>query len=58
VISAATPARLEGHFRIEWKLAAQRTQAMAERTPLLLPVGIDEPKDREALGPKSFLSVP
>ena len=31
---------------------------MAEGAPFLLPVGIDEPKDREALGPKSFLSAP
>ena len=33
VISANTQARLEGYFRIEWKLAAQRTHAMAEATP-------------------------
>ena len=30
IISANTQARLEGYFRIEWKLAAQRTHAMAE----------------------------
>ena len=29
VISAATQSRLEGYFRLEWKLAAQRTQTMA-----------------------------
>ena len=28
VISAATQARREGYFRIEWKLAAQRTHGM------------------------------
>ena len=41
VISAATQARLEGYFRIEWKLAAQRTHAMAEEKPFLLPLVID-----------------
>ena len=38
VISAATQARREGYFRIEWKLAAQRTHAMADGTPFVLPV--------------------
>ena len=33
VISANTPARLEGYFRIEWKLAAQHTHAMTEAKP-------------------------
>ena len=37
VISAATQARLEGYFRIEWKLAAQRTHAMADEKAFLLP---------------------
>ncbi len=30
VISANTQARAEGYFRLEWKLAAQRTHTMAE----------------------------
>ncbi len=38
VISAATQARLEGYFRIEWKLAARRTRAMATAKAFLLPV--------------------
>lgn len=41
VISAATQTRLEGYFRIEWKLAARRTHAMAAAKAFLLPVVID-----------------
>src|SRR5438045_3229125 len=41
VISAATQARLEGYFRLEWKLAASRTHTMADAKPFLLPVVID-----------------
>ena len=57
VISAATPARREGYFRIEWKLAAQRTHAMADGTPFLLPIVIDDTKDSEALVPEEFRAV-
>ncbi len=57
VISAATQARREGYFRIEWKLAAQRTHAMADGTPFLLPVVIDGTKDGEALAPAEFKAV-
>jgi TolB-like protein/Flp pilus assembly protein TadD len=57
VISAATQARREGYFRIEWKLAAQRTHAMADGTPFLLPVVIDATRDTEALVPAEFRAV-
>ena len=57
VISAATQARLEGYFRIEWKLAAQRTHAMAEAKPFLLPVVIDVTRDAEAHVPAEFKTV-
>jgi len=57
VISAATQARREGYFRIEWKLAAQRTQAFADGTPFLLPVVIDATRDVEALVPDEFRAV-
>ncbi len=57
VISAATQARREGYFRIEWKLAAQRTHAMAEGTPFLLPVVIDATPEPEALVPAEFREV-
>lgn len=57
IISAHTQARREGYFRIEWKLAAQRTYAMADGTPFLLPVVIDGTRDTDALVPTEFKSV-
>lgn len=57
VISANTQSRLEGYFRIEWKLAAQRTHAMAEEKAFLLPVVIDATQDSDALVPSEFKSV-
>lgn len=57
LISANTQARREGYFRIEWKLAAQRTHAMADGTPFLLPIVIDGTKDKESLVPEEFRAV-
>ena len=57
VISAKTQARHEGYFRIEWKLAAQRSHAFADGTPFLLPVVIDATRDGEALVPEEFRAV-
>src|SRR2546423_3841275 len=41
VISANTQARQEGDFRLEWRLAGQRSHLMAEGRPVFLAVGID-----------------
>src|SRR5687767_6462177 len=57
VISVNTQARLEGYFRIEWKLAAQRTHAMAEEKTFLLPVVVDATRDIEAKVPVEFRAV-
>ncbi len=57
VVSAATQERLEGYFRIEWKLAAERTHAMAAARPFLLPVVIDTTRDAEAHVPTEFRTV-
>ncbi|OYU74744.1 MAG: hypothetical protein CFE45_34125, partial [Burkholderiales bacterium PBB5] len=57
VISAATQARREGYFRLEWKLAAQRTHAMADEKAFLLPVVIDDTRDAEAKVPGEFRAV-
>ena len=46
VISAATQARHEGYFRLEWKLAAQRTHMISERQVFLVPVVIDATRTR------------
>jgi TolB-like protein len=57
VISANTQARREGYFRLEWKLAAQRTHMMSDRTAFLLPVVIDATLDAEADVPAEFKAV-
>ncbi len=57
VISANTQARREGYFRLEWKLAAQRTHMIADGTPFLLPVVIDATRDAEAKVPAEFKAV-
>ncbi|MBI2813053.1 MAG: TIR domain-containing protein [Opitutae bacterium] len=57
VISANTQARREGYFRLEWKLAAQRTHMIADGTPFLLPVVIDATRDAAALVPPEFSTV-
>jgi TolB-like protein/cytochrome c-type biogenesis protein CcmH/NrfG len=57
IISTHTQARREGYFRLEWNLADDRTHLMAGGTPFLLPVVIDDTKERGALVPKSFLGV-
>ncbi len=57
VVSAATQARREGYFRLEWKLAAQRTHRMSERTAFLLPVVIDGTRDADADVPAEFRAV-
>ena len=57
LISANTQARLEGYFRLEWKLAAQRTHTMADEKTFLLPVVIDGTRDADAKVPAEFKSV-
>ena len=57
IISANTQARREGYFRLEWKLAAQRTHMISDDTPFLLPVVIDETRDADARVPAEFKNV-
>src|SRR5947208_1925847 len=57
VISANTQARLEGYFRLEWRLADQRTHLMSHDTPFIVPVVIDGTRDYDARVPASFLAV-
>jgi TolB-like protein len=57
VISEQTQARREGYFRLEWKLAEERTHLMAKGTAFLVPVCIDTTHERTALVPDSFLMV-
>lgn len=57
IISASTQARLEGYFRIEWELAAQRAMGIASGVPFILPVVIDDTRESEALVPDRFRAV-
>jgi TolB-like protein/tetratricopeptide (TPR) repeat protein len=57
VISANSQARLEGYFRLEWRLAVERTHLMADAKPFLVPVVIDATSDKDAEVPDPFRAV-
>jgi len=57
VISAHTQSRTEGYFRLEWKLAVDRSHLMASEKAFLLPVVIDATPQTEALVPERFREV-
>jgi hypothetical protein len=57
VISSTTQERGEGYFRREWKLAADRTNDMAEGVPFLVPVSVDDIPQSTAAVPEPFFRV-
>jgi TIR domain len=57
VISANTSARSEGYFRLEWKLAVDRSHLMAAERAFILPVVIDGTLEGDALVPDRFREV-
>jgi TolB-like protein/Tfp pilus assembly protein PilF len=57
IISAHTDARSEGYFRLEWKLAVDRSHLMADDTAFLVPVVIDDTQDTAARVPEKFRTV-
>ena len=57
VISRTARLRSEGYFRLEWRLADQRTHLMAKGRTFLLPVVIDDTSEAEADVPDSFAEV-
>ena len=57
VISANTSVRAEGYFRLEWKLAVDRSHLIAAERPFLLPVVIDGVHEADALVPDRFREV-
>src|SRR5476651_1760872 len=57
VISTATQVRGEGYFRLEWKLAVDRSHLMAPDQPFLLPVVIDDTADAAARVADEFRAV-
>jgi len=54
IISVNTNERSEGYFRLEWKLAVDRSYLMAEDRPFLLPVVIDDISEVTARVPDRF----
>ncbi len=57
IVSANSQARREGYFRLEWKLADDRTHLIAKGTPFILPVCVDDTNDWDAIVPESFTTV-
>ena len=54
IISGNTDGRTEGYFRLEWKLAVDRSHLMADDASFLLPVVIDATPDATARVPDRF----
>ena len=54
VISANTEARGEGYFRLEWRLAVERSHLMADDQAFLMPVVIDGTSEATARVPDRF----
>jgi TolB-like protein/Tfp pilus assembly protein PilF len=54
IISASTDARSEGYFRLEWRLAVERSHLMADDQAFLLPVIIDNTPEAAARVPDRF----
>ena len=57
IISSNTEARGEGYFRLEWRLADQRTHLIGRNKAFIVPVCIDATQDSKADVPESFLTV-
>src|SRR5262245_5785478 len=57
VISANTNARPEGYFRLEWKLAVDRSHLLADDHPFLFPIVIGDVSDAGARVPDKFREV-
>src|SRR6516162_9563455 len=54
LVSASTNARGEGYFRLEWRLAVERSYRVADDQAFLLPVLIDETPQAMARVPDRF----
>jgi TolB-like protein len=57
VISASTQGRAEGYFRLEWKLAIDRSHLMSQDRPFLIPVVIDDTQEGDERVPDKFREV-
>src|ERR1700678_3179779 len=54
IISTNTHARAEGYFRLEWKLAVDRSHLISATKAFLLPVAIDDTPDDDEEVPDRF----
>ena len=57
IISANTNTRSEGYFRLEWKLAVDRSHLIADDQAFLVPVVIDAMLEANARVPEKFRDV-
>ena len=57
LISNHTQARAEGYFRLEWRLAEQRTHLMGRSRTFIVPVCVDDTSEAEADVPDSFAAA-
>lgn len=57
VISANTQGRAEGYFRLEWKLAIDRSHLMSHDRTFLIPVVIDHTSEADERVPDRFREV-
>ncbi|MBS0380108.1 MAG: TIR domain-containing protein [Proteobacteria bacterium] len=54
ILSRTTHDRVEGYFRLEWKLAIDRSHLIAEDRPFLLPVAVDDIAQSDPRIPERF----
>jgi hypothetical protein len=57
IISRHTHERAEGYFRLEWKLAVDRSHLITARKPFLVPVVVDDTQEDEEHVPETFREV-
>jgi TolB-like protein/Tfp pilus assembly protein PilF len=57
IISGQTQSRHEGYFRLEWRLAEQRTHLMGRSRSFVVPICVDDTREIEADVPDSFADV-
>lgn len=57
IISVNSHARAEGYFRLEWKLAVDRSHLIASDRPFIIPVVIDGTPDSDDRVPDRFREV-
>ncbi len=57
LITPTTNARAEGYFRLEWKLAVDRSHLMADDAPFLFPIVLGDVSDATARVPDKFRDV-